>query len=209
MTNDNRTNEPTEAQVEAAAKVIAGAAEGDAFYEYPFAEWRREEFRDKARAALVAAQGAAPQATVDELIETKAGLLLAHSSFDEGASAMLHSINQTQPGDEWSRPENPYWKALGPVLTAERALTAVPKPARDIHEPSHDRVYCVRCGGNWPCQPAPVLPSSTVDEGDLAKVIHGAACGPECTDDAPMRMDYRIARAVVEAIGGESRAARE
>ena len=52
---------------------------------------------------------------------------------------------------------------------------------------------------------APVLPSSTVDEDELAKVIHRAACGPECTDDAPMRMDYRIARAVVEAIGGEGR----
>lgn len=63
---DNRTNEPTEAQVEAVARVMAGATEGDAFYEYPFAEWRREEFRDKARAALVAAAGAAPQAERDD-----------------------------------------------------------------------------------------------------------------------------------------------
>ena len=95
--NDNRMNEPSEAQVEAAAKAIADNL---------FPNWtlfsRARASKDRgslihvaARAALVAAQGAAPQA------------------------------------------------------------------AKDIHEPNHDRVYCVRCGGNWPCQPAQVLLSST------------------------------------------------
>lgn len=80
MTTGNRTSEPTEAQVEAAAKAIE---------KIPHLVWdspRRDDAMTLARAALVAAAGAAPQA------------------------------------------------------------------AKDIHEPSHDRVYCVRCGGNWPCQ---------------------------------------------------------
>lgn len=50
------------------------------------------------------------------------------------------------------------------------AQGAAPQAEKDIHEPSHDRVYCVRCGGNWPCQPAPVLPSSTVDRIDISNL---------------------------------------
>lgn len=92
------------------------------------------------------------------------------------------------------------WRHLGEGiqemfrLKARAALVAAqgaaPRAAKDIHEPSHDRVYCVRCGGNWPCQApqaeseerreffaeygrgtahpsmgaAPVLPSGGVDE---------------------------------------------
>ncbi len=46
----------------------------------------------------------------------------------------------------------------------EAAAGAAPQAPKDIHEPNHDRVYCVRCGGNWPCQPSPAHPSSTVLE---------------------------------------------
>ena len=56
MTTDNRTNEPTEAQVEAAAKAIADCHNPGMFEKYP------EGWRVEARAALVAAAGAAPQA---------------------------------------------------------------------------------------------------------------------------------------------------
>jgi hypothetical protein len=57
MTTDNRTNEPTEAQVEAAAKAIADCHNPGMFERYP------ENWRVEARAALVAAQGAAPQSS--------------------------------------------------------------------------------------------------------------------------------------------------
>lgn len=102
MTSDNRTNEPSEAQVEAAAKAMheRDLAKSEELYPNRPSMWAklRPAYYEHARAALVAAQGAAPQA------------------------------------------------------------------AKDVHEPNHDRVYCVRCGGNWPCQPAPVLPSSNVQE---------------------------------------------
>lgn len=60
MTNDNRTNEPTPEQVEAAAKALAGGEKW--FWEYPNNDQDRAAYRKDARAALVAAQGAAPQA---------------------------------------------------------------------------------------------------------------------------------------------------
>lgn len=67
MTTDNRTNEPTEAQVEAAAK--ATHESNKKFYPGMWqVAWELQDPRDVegyldgARAALVAAQGAAPQA---------------------------------------------------------------------------------------------------------------------------------------------------
>lgn len=79
MTTDNRANEPnqnetksgqtfcfTEAQVEAAAKAVADA---DNHLWTALADRMREKFRGYARAALVAAAGAAPvqpSSTVDE-----------------------------------------------------------------------------------------------------------------------------------------------
>lgn len=65
--------------------------------------------------SLAAAASETP--TVDELLGTKAGLLLAHTAFEGGASSMLRSVNETQPGQPWGKPENPYWKTLGPLLT--------------------------------------------------------------------------------------------
>ena len=58
----------------------------------------------------------------------------------------------------------------------------------------------------------PVLPSSTVDEGKIAEVVRGlefndAGCwggGIDCTESVSDHAE-EIARAVVEAIGGESR----
>lgn len=66
MTTDNRTNEPTPEQVEAAAKALRDdKANRTDTYRVP--EWEDTPYGDKlvyrgqARAALVAAQGAAPQ----------------------------------------------------------------------------------------------------------------------------------------------------
>lgn len=74
MTTDNRTNEPSEAQVEAAAKIIRRAslettADPGDFWSDCY-EGEREAWRNAARAALVAAAGAAPQA---ECTETPGG----------------------------------------------------------------------------------------------------------------------------------------
>lgn len=41
------------------------------------------------------------------------------------------------------------------VSTSEGVTPPAPSEAKAIHEPDEGRVYCVRCGGNWPCQPAP------------------------------------------------------
>ena len=63
---DNRTNEPTEAQVEAAAKAMHALdlAKSKQFYPDRSSMWAklRPAYYEHARAALVAAQGAAPQA---------------------------------------------------------------------------------------------------------------------------------------------------
>ena len=56
MTTDNRTNEPTEEQVEAAAKAIADCHNPGMFEKYP------ENWRVEARAALAAAAGVAEAA---------------------------------------------------------------------------------------------------------------------------------------------------
>ena len=59
MTTDNRTNEPSEAQVEAAAKAIADCHNPGMFEKYP------ENWRVEARAALEAAAGVAPPAPTE------------------------------------------------------------------------------------------------------------------------------------------------
>lgn len=76
---------------------------------------------------------------------------------DEGFMEEVHSALEVS----WSE----YIARL--VLMAAQGAA----PQAEIHEPSHDRVYCVRCGGNWPCQPAPALPSSGVDEDALARLL--------------------------------------
>ena len=64
MTTDNRTNEPTPEQVEAAAKAMHGT--GNPWFA-AYGDWGaagfeiKKAFRESARAALVAAHGAAPQ----------------------------------------------------------------------------------------------------------------------------------------------------
>ena len=103
------------------------------------------------------------------------------------------------------------------IRTAARAALvaaacAAPQAPKDIHEPNHDRVYCVRCGGNWPCQPAPVQPSSTVDEAALAEVIATANYDwsqqrlefwrRPASVESPGSLDEFTARAIAEYLTG-------
>ena len=82
------------------------------------------------------------------------------------AQALRATLDGVPNADEWRADARAALEAA-----ARAAQGAAPQAAKDIHEPSHDRVYCVRCGGNWPCQPAPVLPSGGVDEDATAEVF--------------------------------------
>jgi hypothetical protein len=83
--SDNRANEPTPEQVEAAAKAIADCHNPGMFERYP------ENWRVEARAALVAAQCAAPQAERDWRLDvvpepwTAPAPVLPSSGVDEDA----------------------------------------------------------------------------------------------------------------------------
>lgn len=149
MTTDNRTNEITEEQVEAAWQSLLETATD-------------VTTRADVRAALVAAQGAAPQA---------------------GSNSITGAVVRT---------------ASGPchIIYTVEGMSEEHKPG---------------------CGHKPILqPSSTVDEGKIAEVVRGlmfndAGCwagGIDCTESVSDHAE-EIARAVVEAIGGESRASRE
>lgn len=101
---DNRTNEPTEAQVEAAAKAAYGYAQENATVPMPHREWEslgwieRGHFEGEARAALEAAaraaQGAAPlpgqvqkAAEIDNLPAESSIPVLPSGGVDEDALA--------------------------------------------------------------------------------------------------------------------------
>ena len=43
----------------------------------------------------------------------------------------------------------------GAALTAAGVAPQEPSKPKQVHEPDEHRVYCVRCGGGWPCQPTP------------------------------------------------------
>lgn len=156
MTNDNRTNEPnqnetksgqtfcfTEAQVEAAAEAMAHA---NPTAEEPWAEmpeFQRDWYRRDARAALVAAQGAAPQAEVKCEHERQERL---------GGARMCSGCGQ-----------------FASAKTGEFA-------------------------------PAPVLPSSTVDEDALAEMFDGVINRyfDQQNDDSWEPLRVLCARAVAE-----------
>lgn len=53
----------------------------------------------------------------EDLLDTKAGMALANSAWQEGASAMLRSINQHTSGP-WQKPTSPYSAPLLRMLNA-------------------------------------------------------------------------------------------
>ena len=46
-----------------------------------------------------------PEMTVEELLDTRAGLALAKAAWSEGSGAMLRAVNAS---GLWRKPENPY-----------------------------------------------------------------------------------------------------
>ena len=130
MTTDNRANEPTEAMVEAAAKVLAPDgvfAEDFSEYSRKRDNYRREDqaeeqryYMRKARAALVAAQGAArPVNGFDTTAEhAKNGADSLHVAPQEP------SQNETKSGNNFVSldPE----KVAEVMLDAETALEDLP-----------------------------------------------------------------------------------
>ena len=152
MTTDNRTNEPTEAQVEAAAKAMWDLRKLISDPEWDALEYGvKLEYRKDARAALVAAQGAAPQA------EQATYLNVAHSSVLAG------SINARRAARE---------------VSAMQLIDAIYDPDEDDANDSvrygyvleqFERLRVIYADLDDPdAGPAPVLPSSGVDEDNLA-----------------------------------------
>ena len=171
---------PSGAMVEAAARALHEtrnpwfAAYGDwgaAGFEI------KQAFRESARAALVAAQGAAPPVnsfdTTAEREKTGADSLHVAPQAPSGVT--------NANGHSWMS-----WDESGKNGT-----------------------YCRSCGGwagkvgNRQCSPAPVLPSSAVDEYALANLIHSTSVAHFGGLDP--RVAPIIARAVAEWLKGEER----
>lgn len=180
MTTDNRTSEPnqnetksgqefcfSEAQVEAAAKAIADCHNPGMFERYP------ENWRVEARAALVAAQGAAPQTNV---LKDAVDALRQNASEIREAHLAVHGM-------------------VDPITNAVAA--GIEQGAAIVDEMGGCQVHA----------PAPVLPSSTVDEDKLAEVLREAEQSWHLSDEksqqsyacgAPDLKSKYIARAVGE-----------
>ena len=183
MTTDNRANEPTVEQVEAAAKALHEtrnpwfAAYGDwgaAGFEI------KKAFRESARAALVAAHGAAPQ---------------KHPTFEEIGEDIARGIRDSLSG---VAPQEP----SGVTDTNGHSWMS-------WEESGKNGTYCRSCGGwagkvgNRQCSPAPELPSSGVDEDALANLIHSTSVAHFGGLDP--RVAPIIARAVAEWLKGQGR----
>ena len=119
----------------------------------------------------------------------------------EAAAKAIEKI----PHIVWNSPTRQDAMTLARAALAA-AQGAAPQSAKDIHEPNHDRVYCVRCGGNWPCQPAPALSSGGVDEAALAEVIaksRGFGNGWEQIPPLTREAYREVARAVAAWLKGQ------
>ena len=101
MTTDNRTNEITEEQVEAAAKAMWDLRKTKSDPEWGALEYGvKQEYRKDARAALVAAQGAAPQEhpTMEEIGEDIARGIRDSLS---GVAPQVPNQNETKSGNNF------------------------------------------------------------------------------------------------------------
>lgn len=58
--------------------------------------------------------------TVDDLLDTRAGLALASGAFAEGMGAAINACNESLEGDPFVRPLNPYSAALLAMIKADR-----------------------------------------------------------------------------------------
>lgn len=172
--------EPTEAQVEAAAKALE---------KFPLNLITRSEALDAARAALVAVAGTAPRFTDDQIF-IGADAMSGHAIENEGASwdallrvalTVMGTAPQAESGSR-SRIIDLAEKWADEKLGGYIARTSFMQGVRFALEVSA----------------APVLPSSTVDIEKLSEIIH-LVRHPECS--APWfqpQEDRDIARAVAE-----------
>lgn len=198
MTTDNRTNEPTEAQVEAAAKALAirepmrSATAWENLHEF-----ERSGFRESARAALVAAQGAAPQKhpTFEEIGEDIARGIRDSLS---GVAPQVPSLSNSEILERIAEQEREAAGAPAPQepnqtetksgnnfvsLDPEQVAAQGAEPQAESADCDRDRMgICKRCGMGWDARKVlegdfacPVLPSSGVDEGKLAEAERDAA----------------------------------
>lgn len=179
MTTDNRANEPTEAQVEAAAKALR-ADEGFMEEVHSALEVSWSEYI--ARLVLVAAQGAAPQA----------GQCGARWLRENGSE-------NVPPGD---------WRCALPLDHGGPHVDGADGTRWGRHR-DHGGVPGDAVGTFFPpTGAAPVLPSSGVDEEKLAEVIaKSRGFGNGWTQIPPLtREAYReVARAVAEWLKGQGR----
>lgn len=197
MTTDNRTNEPTDEQVEAAAKAYPRWIVD---HDGPETPWEQEsealknEYRAMMRAALEAAaraaQEAAPQITgstsdgyhtFDELYEYRM-LYNAHAAHGWLAAGIpvvkswRHSDGEECFGGGWFIVTTtlPSGQVSNHYKAEHWGLFKVPEvelpPEYDGHSP-HDAARRLRIEAEYA---APVLPSSGVDEDALAEVILAA-----------------------------------
>ena len=181
MTTDNRTNEPTEAQIEAAAKEFERVWDENIDSFDPEQHDSMSYIKTAMRAALSAAQGAAPQAESDQPWNDPSDP--NSPQFDspwEKAAALIKSIRCAQ------------WDIL------ERRDQ---EDVRDEINGLIDRLDELATT----MLAAPVLPSSGVDEDKLAEVI-----GRASVDYSPMLDEeaQHLARAVAEWLKGQGNAAR-
>lgn len=169
---ENRTNEPTPEQVEAAAKAHRMHGKGD---EYAGIICREcdEYFEDRAgfdahrmRAALEAAAGVTPQALSEPWVEAVNRALYRYDN-DESFG----------------------------VREVASALAAPVQPSSKVQ----DSPEIENPGSEFSI---PVKPSSTVDEGEAEHVVEEVI---RSLVDLPLSTRLVLARAVVEAIGGDSR----
>ena len=65
---------------------------------------------------------AAPE-DMEDLLDTRAGLALAHTAWSEGAGSMLQAVNEHESGP-WVKPENPYSAPLLSAIREDAALEA-------------------------------------------------------------------------------------
>lgn len=165
-------SEPTLAQIEAAARAIVESAPYETGVEWAALSGpARIAFTDIARAALVAAAGAAPQEpdrVSGNTLEWLLGELLDIRAI-WGQRKFTGSRTPTQAGELVSAEVS---RLVGEIRTLLDATGAAPREPSEVHEPSHDRVYCVRCGGKWPCQEQPVR--------SLAEVV-SRSIGSDCS----------------------------
>ena len=119
MTTDNRANEPTDEQVEAAAKAIADCHNPGMFEKYP------ENWRVEARAALVAATHVPVQGEPND----DRGTLMEAMKRGEKVRQAAWSAYGQEPDGEGTKPHSDNWYRAEALMAAGFSRATVPDAA--------------------------------------------------------------------------------